>query len=248
LICVKPRDFLALFFEAEMESDAVTIIRNCGLFCGLSDASSEKIAKIARIVRFKRGQMIFRDGDLCPGIYVVGKGAIRVYKLAPSGKEHVLHFAYPGTTFAEVAAIGQFNCPAFADAIEDSVCVLIPEIGFRQIVNDDHAFCIEMMTGMSKWVHTLVGLLEDLVLRDATARVARHLIQSDSTDGRGEFTLPVRKKDLASHLNLTSETLSRTLHRLVECGLIETREQRIRICELSKLQDVADGLAPAEFA
>ncbi|GAF96364.1 unnamed protein product, partial [marine sediment metagenome] len=41
---------------------------------------------------------------------------------------------------------------------------------------------------------------------------------------------------------------SRTLHRLVECGLIETREQRIRIRELAKLQDVADGLAPAEFA
>lgn len=231
-----------------MESGAVTIIRNCGLFCGLSDASFEKIAQIARTVRFKRGQMIFRDGDPCPGIYVVGEGAIRVYKLAPSGKEHVLHFAYPGTTFAEVAAIGQFDCPAFADASEDSVCALIPEAGFRRIASTDHGFCIEMMTGMSKWVHTLVGLLEDLVLRDATARVARHLIQSDSTKGTGEFTLPMRKKDLASHLNLTSETLSRTLRRLVECGLIETRDQRIRIREPAKLQDVADGLAPAEFA
>ena len=230
-----------------MENTTVRIIRACGLFSGLSEASFEKIARIARTVRFKRGQMIFRDGDFCPGIYVVGEGAVRIFKLAPSGKEHVLHFAHPGMTFAEVAAIGQFNCPAFADAIEDSVCALIPEGGFRRIVNEDHAFCIEMMTGMAKWVHTLVGLLEDLVLRDATARVARHLIQSDSTDGQGEFTLPIRKKDLASHLNLTSETLSRTLHRLVECRLIETHEQRIRIRELAKLQDVADGLAPAEF-
>jgi CRP/FNR family transcriptional regulator len=101
---------------------------------------------------------------------------------------------------------------------------------------------------MSKWVRGLVNLLEDLVLRDATARVARHLIQSDTTQGRGAFALPMRKKDLASHLNLTSETLSRTLHRLAACGLIETRDQRIRILEPAKLQDVADGLAPAEFA
>jgi CRP/FNR family transcriptional regulator len=100
---------------------------------------------------------------------------------------------------------------------------------------------------MSKWVHHLVGLLEDLVLRDATARVARHLIQSDRTEGQGEFALPMRKKDLASHLNLTSETLSRTLHRLVDCGLIERHEQRIRIRELARLQEVADGLPPAEF-
>jgi len=231
-----------------MESLTVRIIRGCGLFCGLSEASFEKIAKIARTVRFKRGQMIFRDGDPCPGIYVVGEGAIRVFKLAPNGKEHVLHFAHPGSTFAEVAAIGQFDCPAYADATEDSVCALIPEAEFRRISHEDHAFCIEMMTGMSKWVRNLVGLLEDIVLRDATARVARHLIQSDSTGGQGEFTLPMLKKDLASHLNLTSETLSRTLHRLVECGLIEMRERRIIICELAKLQDVADGLAPAQFA
>lgn len=231
-----------------MESSTARIIRSCGLFSGLSEASFEKIVQISRTVRFKRGQTIFREGDPCPGIYVVGYGAVRVYKLAPSGKEHVLHFAYPGTTFAEVAAIGRFNCPAYADATEDSTCALIPEAGFRQIANGDHAFCIEMMTGMSKWVRSLVGLLEDLVLRDATGRVARHLIQSDSTKGRGTFTLPMRKKDLANHLNLTSETLSRTLHRLVECGLIETREQKIRIRELAKLQDVADGLAPAEYA
>jgi len=226
----------------------IQVIRSCGLFCGLSEASFAKIAGIARTVRFKRGQLIFREGDPCPGIYVVGEGAVRIYKLAPSGKEHVLHFAYPGSTFAEVAAIGQFACPACAEATEDSVCALIPQAGFRRIAREDHSFCREMMTGMAQWVHSLLGLLEDLVLRDATARVARHLIQSDSSAGEAEFTLPMRKKDLASHLNLTSETLSRTLHRLLECGLIETSERRIRIRELAKLQDVADGLAPAEFA
>ena len=101
---------------------------------------------------------------------------------------------------------------------------------------------------MAKWVHNLVGLLEDLVLRDATARVARHLIQSDITDGHGEFSLPMRKRDLASHLNLTSETLSRTLRRLVDCGLIETHDQLLHIREPDKLREVAEGLAPAEFA
>ena len=231
-----------------MDETAVEIIRNCGLFCGLTPESFDKVARIARAFHFERGQTIFREGDPCPGIYVVGEGAVRIFKIAPTGKEHVLHFARAGMTFAEVAAIGQFNCPADAQVTEDSVCALVPAAGFRQIINQDHAFCIEIIIGMSKWVHHLVGLLEDLVLRDATARVARHLIQSDSTEGRGEFALPMRKKDLASHLNLTSETLSRTLLRLVDCGLIERSDHRIRIRELDKLQEVADGLAPAEFA
>jgi CRP/FNR family transcriptional regulator len=231
-----------------MDRTAAEIIRGCGLFGGLTPGSLEKLTKIARTVRFGRGQTIFREGDPCPGIYVVGEGTVRVFKTAPSGKEHVLHFARAGMTFAEVAAIGRFDCPAHADVTEDSICVLIPEAGLRRIIDEDHGFCIEIMSGMSKWVHHLVGLLEDLVLRDATARVARHLIKSDSTGGRAEFTLPMRKKDLASHLNLTSETLSRTLHRLVDCGLIETQGQRIRIFDLAKLEEVARGLAPAEFA
>jgi CRP/FNR family transcriptional regulator len=230
-----------------MNDTAVEIIRQCGLFCGLTPESFEKLARIARVVRFERGQTVFREGDTCPGIYVVGEGAVRIFKVAPTGKEHVLHFARAGMTFAEVAVIGRFDCPADANATEDSVCALIPAAEFRQIINQDHAFCIEIIIGMSQWVHRLVGLLEDLVLRDATARVARHLIQSDRTGGRGEFALPMRKKDLASHLNLTSETLSRTLHRLADCGLIERREQRILIRELARLQEVADGLAPAEF-
>ncbi len=58
-----------------MEGGAVTIIRNCGLFCGLNEASFGKIAKITRTVRFKRGQTVFREGDSCPGIYLIGEGA-----------------------------------------------------------------------------------------------------------------------------------------------------------------------------
>ncbi len=227
-------------------ADASEIIRSCKLFHGLTDTSLDKVTGLARAVRFKRGRIIFRQGDPCPGIYAVGSGAVRVFKIAPSGKEHVLHFAYPGTTFAEVAAIGDFDCPAFADAAEDSVCALIPQQGFRRLVDRDHAFCIEMMTGMARWVRELVGLLEDVVLRDAAARVARHLLQSDESKGKAVFTLPMRKRDLASHLNLTSETLSRTLRRFADHGLIEVDGTKLRVLDSQRLQDVADGMVPPD--
>ena len=83
----------------------------------------EKIARIARTVRFKRGQMVFREGDRCPGIYVVGEGAVRVFKTGPSGKIHVLHFARAGMTFAEVAAIGLNEQEAQAKRIPYRVAV-----------------------------------------------------------------------------------------------------------------------------
>ena len=224
------------------------ILRKCRLFKTLSDQWIDRLAAESITRRFKKNQTIFRQGDECPGLYCVGAGLVRIFKIAPSGKDHVLHFAEPGGTFAEVAALGEFALPAHAEAVEDTVCVVVPTDRLQRLLKTHHELCLQLLAGMSFWVRQLIGLLEDIVLRDASGRVARHLLQADPSGGKAAFSLPVMKKDLASHLNLTSETLSRTLRRLAESGLIEMATgQQIRILNPAALRDVAEGLLPAEF-
>jgi CRP/FNR family transcriptional regulator len=231
-----------------MEASTKDIFRKCRLFSQLTDDLLELLGSHAQVVRFKKGARILRQGEQCPGLYCVGSGAVRIYKIAPSGKEHVLHFAEPGATFAEVAVIGRFDSPAYADALEDSVCVLLPADWFRRLLATNHELCLQLVRGMAHWVRQLVGLLEDIVLRDAIGRVAGYLLRMEQSGTPAAFTLPVLKKDLASHLNLTSETLSRTLRRLAELDMIQMPDaQRVGILNRAALQDIADGLLPAEF-
>jgi len=200
-----------------------------------------RLAELSRLVRFDKSAVIFRQGDEVPGMYIVQTGLVRLYKLAPNGKEHTLHMAAPRQTFAEVAAIASFPCPAWAEAVEITTALLIPAAALRGMLQQDHALCLELLTGMGTWVRHLTNLLEDIVLRDAAARVARVLTASPHDDDQ-VCTLPGLRKHLASQLNLTAETLSRTLHRFSEAGHIAMLEdQRIQIRNRSALCALSGG-------
>jgi len=220
------------------------ILGGCRLFSAVEPAGFQRLGVIARLVRYRKDQLIFREGQECPGVYVVGNGLVRVFKTGPQGKEHVLHMVGPGQTFAEVAAIGGFEVPASAEAVAPTVCALLPMDRFRKALEDDHALCLGMMAGLTFWVRHLVSLMEDVVLRDAAGRLARYLLDAQAgPDGLVE--LPTLKRHLASHLNLTSETFSRTLRRLVEGGLIaEPDGNQVQVLDREGLDKVAQGLAP----
>jgi CRP/FNR family transcriptional regulator, dissimilatory nitrate respiration regulator len=220
---------------------ALQIIRRTGFLGGLSEAWKTVLAKEAEIRRFARGRHIFRQGDEELGLFCVGSGLVRVYKPGPAGKDLVLHFADPGKTFGEIAVMGDFPAPAHAEALEDTVCAVIPGARLRALLREHHDLSLQLLSGMAQWVRQLVDLLEDLVLRDAAGRVARHLLEQAGPGARESFQLRTQKKDLAAHLNLTSETLSRTLRRLADDGLIRVSGQHVRVLDAAGLSAVTEG-------
>jgi CRP-like cAMP-binding protein len=229
---------------SDFASPLVDILHNCRFFRGVQARGFQRLAAMARICKFKKGHTIFREGEECPGTYVMGSGLVRVFKTGAGGKEHVLHMVGPGNTFAEVAAIGGFPCPASAEAIAPTTCVLLPTEPLQRALNEDHELCLGLMTGMAGWIKHLVGLMEDIVLRDAAGRLARYLLELDR-DQQNTVELPGLKRHVASHLNLTSETFSRILRRLVDSGLIvEMDNNRVTLLDVKKLDLTAKGLAP----
>lgn len=230
-------------------TDIEQTLKRCGLFRELDGPRCAKLAELAVVEQFAANRRIFSAGDDCPGVYIVATGMVQIFQVAPNGKVHVLHFAKPGQTFAEVAAIGGFACPGSAEALVESTCIRLPYTPFRALLDADHTLCRQMLSGMSMWVRQLVGLLEDLVLRDAAGRLARYLL-----DARHELSdlavhLPMRRKDLALHLNLTGETLSRTFRRLEETGLVEQAEDNfVRLLDANGLAAVAGGAPPSELS
>jgi CRP/FNR family transcriptional regulator len=223
--------------------DIADILAACAFFSEVDGPTRKRLVRMAVRREFAKGEVIFRDGDSAPGVFVVASGLVRVFKLAPSGKEHVLHLAGPGMTFAEVAVLGNFPCPAFAEALEETTCVLLPVEPFLRALREDHQLSLQILSSMAMWVKSLVSLLEDIVLRDAVGRVAGYLLQAQP-EGGGAISLPGLKKHIASHLNLTSETLSRTLRQLRDERLISETDAGLLILDPAGLQRIAEGFFP----
>ena len=223
---------------------AEAILRACGLFSRVTEPSRSTLLNMSMIRHFSSGQVIFRQGEPCPGIFLVGTGLVRIFVLAPTGKQQTLHQVVDGGTFAEVATIGQFDCPAFAEAVLDTECLLLPNQRFQRALQEDHALCLQLLGGLAGRVHHFLELLEDITLRDAAGRIARFMLKMADA-GHDRVLLPGLKKDLANQLNLTSETFSRTLRRLIDAGIVTPGQgQELQIASREHLQQISDGLSP----
>ncbi len=208
------------------------VIRACPLFAGLHPSRIDTLASAARVEDFESGETIFQQGDACPGVFIVERGLVRICCEGTSGQRHVLHLCGPGQSFAEVAVFANFTMPAVASCVEPTRCVRIPADFMQHLIDTDHEFCRQMLEGMAHWTRHFTELLGDIVLRDASDRVAIYLAALPRDDD-GLVELPGPKKDIANHLNLTSETFSRTLRRLSDRGQIElTQGRRIRVVGL----------------
>lgn len=216
-----------------------TTIGKCDLFSRVDEAGVSAIAEIAHLKKVQKGEILFRQGDPCTSMYLVAQGLGRLYQLAPSGKEHTLHLAMPGQSFAEIAAMDQKPYPASAQAMEASILVAIDAHRLAELLQSNHQLCYQMTLSMARWMRRTIGLLEDVVLRDALGRVANYLLANAETD---MITLPTKQAHLATHLNLTPETLSRSLRRLGESEIIRSSGKKVTLLNREALEAIREGM------
>jgi len=83
------------------------------------------LAASADVVRRRRREVVFQEGDACDALYVIAAGRVRILKQSPEGREQVLHLEESGA-LGEVPLIDGGPFPASADVAEDTVLLRLP--------------------------------------------------------------------------------------------------------------------------
>ncbi len=214
-------------------------LRGCQLFTGMP---SEELAEIAAFTipkQLEKGEYLFHEGMQSEGFYVVQRGAINVHRVSPLGKEQVISVFHAGQSFAEAALATEAGYPANARAIEPSTILLIPKIDFLNLLRHRPELALKMLGSMSQHLRVLVGLLDDLTLKDVEARLVNWLLKRCPTPFPSDpvvIELGRTKRVLASEIGTASETLSRTLAKLREADLVSVNGRTITVLQPQQLE------------
>lgn len=219
-------------------------MRKIYLFSGVGEADLETLSQMAVSRDFLRQAVIFWEGKEAQGFYILTRGQIKLVKTSPDGKEFILRLVTPGETFGEAAVFADSPYPATAMALEDCQTLFFPKTPFLKHLAASPTLARNMLATLSRLMFHLTRQLEDLSLKEVSARLARYILERcQETHGRIAagltFELPTTKTHLAAYLGTISETLSRTFARLKSFGCIEVQKGRISIIDPATLQKMA---------
>ncbi|HER63634.1 MAG TPA: Crp/Fnr family transcriptional regulator [Desulfobacteraceae bacterium] len=208
------------------------------LFSGLSDEELDKVAAIAVVKTFGRGESIFFEGDEADGFYMVLEGRVKIFKMSLEGKEQILHIFGPGEPFGEVPVFHAQPFPANALALVKCRLLYFPRREFVELVTGNPSLALNMLAMLSLRLRRFANQIESLSLKEVPGRLSAYLIYLAEEQGsRTAVTLDIPKGQLASLLGTIPETLSRIFARMTEEGLIRVEGRTIYIDDFEGLQE-----------
>lgn len=218
------------------------IIGQTPLFEGLEKHHLEELSNIAASKTYKRGEIIFSEGEPGNGFYIVGHGKVKIFKLSFAGKEQILHIYGPGKPFGEVPVFTGKHFPASAMAITNTTLLFFPRDAFVTLIGENPSLSLNMMAVLSMRLRQFTVMVENLSLKDVPARLASYLLLlTKEQNSTTSVNLPVSKNQLAGLMGTTPESVSRVFNRFAAEGCIQVDRNCITIIDVDALAEISES-------
>lgn len=210
---------------------------------GLSSDEYERLDAIicsTRIVR--RGETLYRSGDVFHSVYAVRSGCFKTVIMHRDGNEQVTGFHLAGDALGlDGVSADHHGCDAIA--LEDSVVCIIPFDLLELLCREVKAIQHHVHRLMSSEIVRESNLMLLLGTMTAEQRVAAFLLNiSTRMKARGyspaQFLLRMTREEIGSYLGLKLETVSRMFSKLQKAGVVDARGKDVRILDQAELESV----------
>jgi CRP/FNR family transcriptional regulator len=189
-------------------------LKEIKFFENLDDKELKYLSSISRKRQFEKGEILFYEKETPQYLTLLCSGVLKVYKTDAKNNEIVIHRFMPTSLVAEMAVLEGMNYPASAMFDSDGSVVEIDFNKFKNnfLTNPDVAF--NFFQSLAQKIQYLENVISLNIVLDSTSRVAKCICE----DGEA---LSMKNNQLAQHLHMTPETLSRIFKKFTKLGFIE---------------------------
>jgi CRP-like cAMP-binding protein len=236
---------LAVVHRKNREGDqhCATAAERPPLFAGILPGDYAKIAARARVKEFKRGEVLFMEGDPVRQILLLTSGFVKVTKVGLSGIEVLLRFSVPGDVLGAASLFSAGKYCATAQAFRLCRALVWDAPAFKTLVE---RFPVHQNLAriLSQELLDLEERFRELATERVGPRVARQVIRLMEQIGQpvdGSVEIGLSREDLAQMTGTTLFTVSRLLSGWEARGIVRPRREVVMICDVHSLRAIAKG-------
>jgi len=230
--------------KLESPSCADCQARLTNIFCTLTDEQLNSLSVDKSCNIYKKGQLVFFEGNRPTGLYCVNKGKVKVYQIGLEGKEQIIRLAKDSDILGYRSLISGEMYTASASVIEDATICFIPKKIFFDLLQTNSELSTRMMKLLSNDLKGAEKRITALAQKPVRERMAETIIMLKEFYGldsqKHTIKANLSREDIANIVGTATETAIRVLSEFKSEKMINLTGKKIQIIDADALTRAAN--------
>jgi CRP/FNR family transcriptional regulator, polysaccharide utilization system transcription regulator len=193
--------------------------------------------------QYKRGDILYQEGNRISGFYCINSGIIKVFKTGFDGKEQIIRFAKKGEIIAYRSVLSNELACTSAKVIEDCQVCFIPSEILISFIKTNPTFALELIKLACHELGEANSFITDIAqktVRERLAEVLLLLVNDFGLDNQQFLKISLTREELANIVGTATESVIRLLSEFKSDKLVELNGRRIKIINIKGLEKISN--------
>ncbi len=223
-----------------MQAQKLNYLSHIQLFRDLNQNELAEMDRQLTMSTCNSGKIFYMPEDTGEVLFLLKKGRVHLYRIAPNGKKLIVATLGPGTVFGEMSLVGQGMHNSFAEAIDECVLCVMSRSDVERLVREKPAVAFRFVEAMGNRLTDMESRLEEIAFKSIPARLAGLLLQL-AEEQKSNIVSGYTHQDLGEMLGTYRETVTQTLNDFKFDGLIEISRKKVILRDEARLKELSFG-------